>query len=60
MCRLVKPPRVECGLMHCRLPGQDINTRTAAGANVAVDVRFGDGEWLGRLESGPAASDVPC
>jgi hypothetical protein len=22
MCGLVKPPRVECGPMHCRLPGQ--------------------------------------
>jgi hypothetical protein len=44
MCGVVKPPRVERGLMHCRLPGQDTNNRTAAGTNVAVDVRFGDPE----------------
>ena len=25
MCGMVKPPRVECGPMHCRLPGQPIS-----------------------------------
>ena len=33
MCGVVKPQRVERGLMHCRLPGHDTSTCTAAGAN---------------------------
>jgi hypothetical protein len=25
MCGMVKPPRVECGPMHCRLPAQAVS-----------------------------------
>jgi hypothetical protein len=43
MCGVVKPLRVECGPMHCRLPGQAISEAHQHSAVCQVGGRAGAG-----------------
>jgi hypothetical protein len=43
MCGVVKPPRLECGPMYCRLPGQAVSEAHQHAAVCQVGARVGAG-----------------